>query len=81
MPVCAYTSEGPACTPQEFGTDQKITGISPARVARDQEGSKRQGKGPSLNRRLAGQTLAHGGHVQFRAFCARHPLVLSRDAP
>jgi hypothetical protein len=67
------------CTPQKVGTDQKIAGIFP--------GSRREGSGgeqekrPSLNRQLAGQTLAHGGQVQIRAFCARHPLVLSRDAP
>ena len=54
------------CTPQRVGTDQKIARIFP--------GSRREGSGgeqekrPSLNRRLAGQTLAHGGQVQIRAF-------------
>ena len=51
------------CTPQRVGTDQKIARIFP--------GSRREGSGgeqekrPSLNRRLAGQTLAHGGQVRF----------------
>jgi hypothetical protein len=42
-----------------------------ARVARDQEESSGKGEGPSLSHRLAGQKLAHRGHVQIRAFCAR----------
>jgi hypothetical protein len=42
---------------------RKSQGFSPARVARGSGGE--QEKRPSLNRRLAGQTLAHGSQVQI----------------
>jgi len=66
------------CTPQKVGTDQKIAGIFPG--SRREGSGGEQGKRPALNRRLARQTLAHGGQVQIRAFCALHLLVLSREA-
>ena len=50
-------------TPQKVGTDQEIAGIFPG--SRHEGSGGGQEKRPSLDRRLAGQTLAHGGQVRF----------------